>query len=145
MSWGTCYNGSNNIHPGFPALMSDGQYATDWNAACRMNTLLQQKAHITNNYNYRQYLIKNADTLIKQNQISACDDCCACKQNFGPRPIVDFPHYIFKSCADKTIPFGYEHSDLKNMYVSRCALQSRLTAPILTQDQMLMARLPNWN
>jgi hypothetical protein len=34
---------------------------------------------------------------------------------------------------------------LKNMYVSRCALQSRLTAPILTQDQMLMARLPNWN
>ena len=26
MSWGTCYNASNNIHSDFPALMSEGNF-----------------------------------------------------------------------------------------------------------------------
>ena len=42
MSWGTCYKASNNIHPGFPALMSEGNYVTDWNAACKMNDALKK-------------------------------------------------------------------------------------------------------
>ena len=25
MSWGTCYSGSNNIHFGFPPIMTDGR------------------------------------------------------------------------------------------------------------------------
>ena len=45
--------------------------------------------------------------------------------------------------ADKTQPFGYQHSDLKNLYTSAQSLQSRLSAPIMTQSQML--NLPNWN
>ena len=36
MSWGTCYSGSNNIHMGFPALMSDGRLYANWDAACEM-------------------------------------------------------------------------------------------------------------
>ena len=37
MSWGTCYNGSNNIHAGFPALMSDGRWASNWEPGCAIN------------------------------------------------------------------------------------------------------------
>lgn len=145
MSWGTCYRGSNNVHAGFPALMSEGLFATDWNTACTRNNLLKRRAGVSNNYNYRQYLIKNADSLIKDNQVAACDDCCACWQNFGPRPVDRFPHYIFKSCTDKTTPYGYQHSDLKNMYLTRCALESRLAAPIMTQASMLATGQQNWN
>ena len=40
MSWGTCYGGSNNIHFGFPPLMSDGRNYATWNPACDINTKL---------------------------------------------------------------------------------------------------------
>ena len=144
MSWGTCYKGSNNIHAGFPALMSDGQWATNYEPACAINNEIQNQAGITNNYNYRQYLIKNADSVITKNQVEACDNCCACWENFEERNIVKNPtKYIFKSCTDKTQPYGYENSDLKNMYISKKALQARLVAPIMTQAQML--NLPNFN
>ena len=141
MSWGTCYKGSNNIHAGFPALMSDGVVFTDWNTACKNNNVLKQKVGITNNYNYRQFLTKHADQIIKQNQRAACEQCCGCMENFGAQP-VSTGKYIFKSCSDKKIPFGYQTSDLKSLYLSDKALQSRLCAPLLTQDQMLT--FPNW-
>jgi len=143
MSWGTCYKGSNNIHAGFPALMSDGKWATNYEPACAINNEIQRESGITNNYNYRQYLIKNADSIITKNQIGACNNCCACWENFEERNIVKNPKYIFKSCTDKTQPYGYENSDLKNMYISKKALQARLVAPIMTQAQML--NLPNFN
>ena len=46
--------------------------------------------------------------------------------------------YLFKSLSDSSVPHGYESSDLKNMYLSRQALNSRLKAPILTQEHMLL-------
>ena len=142
MSWGTCYKGSNNIHAGFPALMSDGVIFTEWKASCKNNDIIKKNAGITNNYNYRQFLIKNADTIIEKNQLAACEQCCGCLENFGKQP-TNTGKYIFKSCADKTQPFGYETSNLKNMYLSDKSLQSRLCAPLLTQAQMLT--IPNWN
>ena len=54
MSWGTCYAGSNNIHMGFPPLMSDGRNYSTWNPACDLNTKLRNKLGISNNYDYRQ-------------------------------------------------------------------------------------------
>ena len=144
MSWGTCYKGSNNIHAGFPALMSDGVWATNWEPACSINNALQKRMGITSNYNYRQFLIKNADAVIKGNQMSACDNCCACWENFeAPNTNTNTSKYIYKSCTDKTVPYGYEGSDLKNIYLSSVALQGRLKAPILTQSQMLS--MPNFN
>ena len=142
MSWGTCFKGSNNVHPGFPAMMSDGQWATNWEPACAINNALKKQVGISNNYQYRQYLITHADSIIEKNQMSACDNCCACWENFNDRNKAT-SKYIFKSCSDQAKPFGYQGSDLKNLYVSSKALESRLVAPIMTQAQML--NLPNFN
>ena len=119
MSWGTCYSGSNNIHMGFPALMSDGRLYANWDAACEMNNALKAKEGIKNNYDYRQYLIKNGSQVMHQNAMAACDNCCACKENYNKTPRVN-DKYVFKSCSDKTVPFGYENSDLKNNCDARC-------------------------
>jgi hypothetical protein len=143
MSWGTCYKASNNIHPGFPALMSEGNYTTNWNSACKMNDLLKKNAGIQDNYQYRQYLIKNADQFIKKDQVDACAACCGCLQNFSTRPASQ--KYLFTSCTDSKTPFGYETSDLKNLYLSAKALQGRLVAPIMTQNEMLQRHYLNWN
>jgi len=80
---------------------------------------------------------------MKSNSVASCSQCCGCLETFNPVP--NSNKYLFTSCADKTQPFGYETSDLKNLYLSRSDLQSRLCAPIMTQDQMLQMGKPNYN
>jgi hypothetical protein len=143
MSWGTCYNAPNNIHNDFPALMSSGNLYTDYKSACKMNNEIKEKTGFKSNYEYRQWLIKNAYSVMKTNTVEACNQCCGCMENFTPRP--ESQKYLYKSCSDNTKPFGYESSDLKNLYLSRQSLQSRLTAPIMTQSEMLHLGLPNFN
>ena len=53
MSWGTCYKASNNIHAGFPAMMSEGNLYTDYDSACKMNNILKDKIGVKSNYQYR--------------------------------------------------------------------------------------------
>ncbi len=139
MSWGTCYGASNNIHFDFPPLMSDGRNYATWIPACKINTQIRKKNKITTNYDYRQYLTKNADNIIKQNQVNACDQCCGCWENFKKVPFTSTSKYLYKSCTDGGQPYGYENSDLKNLYLSRFALESKQIAPILTQEQYMLA------
>ena len=136
MSWGTCYAGSNNIHFDYPPLMSDGRNFANWNPACDINDKLMDESGIQTNYQYRQYLIQHADAVIKANQVAACDQCCVCQYGSN-QPKNPEGKYLYKSCADSTQPFGYETSDLKNMYTSRQALQSRLVAPLMSQQGLL--------
>lgn len=143
MSWGTCYGSSNNIHFDFPPLMSDGRNFANWQPACEINKSLRQRNNIKSNYDYRQFLIKNADAIIKKNQKAACDDCCGCWEKYNKVPVTPTGAYLYKSCTDTKSPYGYESSDLKNIYLSRFALQSKQTAPILTQDQYLLRREKN--
>ena len=46
---------------------------------------------------------------------------------------------------EKSQPYGYENSDLKQLYLSSQQLQARMVAPILTQEQYLLQRYPNPN
>ena len=39
--------------------------------------------------------------------------------------------YLFSSVYDNNRPFGYQNSDLKNVYLSRQQLQARAEAPLL--------------
>ena len=135
MSWATCFSGSNNIHYNSPPLMSDGRNFATWVPACAVNDMIQEKNNITTNYDYRQYLITNAKGLMKYNNTSACDQCSACLGLFKREPISASAKHIYVSHSDKSMPYGYEDSDLKNLYLSRRALQSRQIAPILTQEQ----------
>ena len=133
----SCYNSSNNVYTGFPALMSSGHFPE----STVSKRELKKNNGVKDNYGYRQFLINNADNLIIYNQEKACDRCCGCLQNFKPRP--DSQKYLFTSCNDSNKPFGYETSDLKNIYLSKKALQSRISAPIMTQSEMLSFRKHN--
>ena len=133
----SCYNSSNSVYTGFPALMSSGHFPE----STASKRELKKNNGVKDNYGYRQFLINNADNLILYNQEKACDRCCGCLQNFKPRP--DSQKYLFTSCNDSNKPFGYETSDLKNLYLSKKALQSRISAPIMTQSEMLSFRKHN--
>ena len=100
MSWGTCYKGSNNIHFNFPPLMDDGRNYSNYEAGASLDNKLKEKADIKTNTDYRKYLQTNADSIIKNNQLSACGECTTCPYFSGP--VQDLPNtkpYIFNKCV----------------------------------------------
>ena len=128
MSWATCYSGNNNIHFNYPPIMSDGRNYSQWQATAQINNEIKKEANITSNYEYRNYLTKNADSIIKYNQLQSCNECGSCYYT-NSQPIKNTNPYLFKSCGDQSTPYGYENSDLKNIYLSRHELQTRKIAP----------------
>ena len=123
MSWATCYSGSNNIHFNVAPMMSDGRMFTMFNPSCNANTKLRNNLNITNNYDYRQWLIKNGNNFRAKNYELAKNENSECVE--AARNIKTNDKYLFQGCADNSKPFGYESSDLKNMYLTRNQLKAR--------------------
>ena len=135
MSWGTCYAGVNNIHHDQPAKMSDGKTFTLYNPACDLNNKLQHKNGIKSNYEYRQFLINNGVSIMGRNSKLFCGENAECLHKSNNNNT--FSKYLFKNLQDNTTPYGYETSDLKNLYTSKQELNNSYVTPIVTQDQLL--------
>tara|TARA_Y100000768_G_scaffold386913_1_gene376524 strand:- start:3143 stop:3559 length:417 start_codon:yes stop_codon:yes gene_type:complete len=131
MSWGTCYKGSNNIHFDFPPLMSDGRNFSNYEASNLSDKKIKENINIKNNFQYRQYLQNNADSIIKKNQENACYECSTCNYLNDTNTNIDTHStpYVFNSTLSKDQPFGYQDSDLKNLYLSKQELNSVLNNP----------------
>ena len=138
MSWATCYSGSNNIHFNLPPIMSDGREYANYDPSCKANATLRNNLGIKNNYQYRQWLIKHGNEVAQANKLAACNQCSECVK--AAANASKTKKYLFQGCADNSRPYGYEDSDLKNLYLTSQALNSQLHAPILTQEQLLLAR-----
>jgi hypothetical protein len=128
-------NAKNNIHKHFPALMEDGNIYTNWHSASLTNDMLKTNSPHRDNYQYRQWLMRNAESVIKQNQVNSFADSCTNINKF--KSTSNSSKYIFRNCNDKITPPGYETSDLKDIYLSKQELQERLKAPIMTQEELL--------
>jgi len=121
MSWE--YKGSNNIHFNYPSIMMDGRNFSSYDMAPLLDKTLKENANIRTNSEYRKYLQHNADSIIKNNQLSACQECGVyinIKSNINNQS-----PYIFNSTLSKDQPYGYETSDLKNIYLSRSQLNAQ--------------------
>jgi hypothetical protein len=130
MSWGVCYSGSNNIHFNFPPIMNDGRNFAQWQPDAVVNNRIQKQEGITNNWSYRQYLQQNGLQIMNYNTTEACYELGLDPHvQTGKTPSDNVP-YTFRSTFDTSQPgFGYCNSDLKNPYLSREQLNSRLVAP----------------
>ena len=126
MSWGTCYNGSNNIHFNYPPLMEDSRLFSDYNSSVLNDNVLKHRNNIQTNSDYRKYLQTNSNAIIKNNQLIACNECSVCpyysKTNLEINKLTP---YIFDHTLSNIRPYGYETSDLKELYLSRQQLDSQ--------------------
>jgi len=138
MSWGTAYSGSNNIHFNFPPIMEDGRTFSSWVPGASLNDQLKATNNIQTNWDYRQFLMHNSDNIMDGNLQQAFYQTGY--TSVQSQPVSNSP-FLYASVADKNQPYGYEESDLKNIYLSREALQSRMISPVITQDQMLMQKM----
>lgn len=62
----------NNYHQDFPALMSDGRSFSNWQPTAVLNDQIRSREHLKTNWEYRQYLQKNANSIIAFDQSTAC-------------------------------------------------------------------------
>ena len=155
MSWGTCYSGSNNIHFDSPPIMNYGRNFSKWQPAAVINNEIRASENIKTNWNYRNYLVNNAEKIIGYNQREACDECSSCPPqysdpNLTPVQVDELNNsknspFLYSSSSDNSAPFGYESSNLKNIYLKDYELQARMIAPVLTQDQYLAQNYKNAN
>ena len=134
-----CYNGSNNQYNNYPPFMNDGRNFTDLRPEAMINENIREKQHITTNWNYRKYLQENSNKLIEANQLMACDECSACPF-YNTGTITNIP-FLFNGGQEK--PVGYETSDLKEIYLSKETMESRMSVPALDQDVLLSFKRAN--
>ena len=108
--------------------MADGRNFSSYDMAPALDKMVKKNANITTNTDYRRYLQTNADSIIKNNQLSACEECGTCLDlqktvTQGSSP------YIFSTILTTDQPYGYESSDLKNAYLSRQRLDALKHGP----------------
>jgi hypothetical protein len=133
--WENCYNASNNYDFNSPAKMADGRLWSQWQPSAVINERIQRKEGIQSNWGYRQYLQRNGLQIMNYNNQEACYTLGLDPHvNTGKTPSSNVP-YNFKGTFDSSTPgFGYSNSDLKNLYLSREQLNSRLIAPSINPN-----------
>ena len=145
MSNSSCNGASHNVYHAMPPIMADGRNFSNWNSNAVINQNTMNKNNIKSAFDYRQYLVNNADNIISINQNEACDQCCNCPPIYNSSKSKANAPYLYSSCLDNSTPPGYETSDLKTQYLSSAQLQSRLKTPIITQEELLAKGYPNFN
>ena len=136
MSWTNSHTSLNNYNKEYPEMMSDGRILSNWKFNTDINNEIIERENIQSNHDYRTYLTNNAEEIIKMNKLSACNQAQACRKNVKSDVNID-NKYIFKSVTDNNVPYGYETSDLKSVYLSRQELQARLSAPIVNKKDLI--------
>jgi hypothetical protein len=129
MSWATCYKTPHNIHLTFPGVMNDGRLFTSYNPNTVMNNELKKINNINSNQNYKQFLQNNAMDIMKMN-----GENCQYLNNTTIRfneNIKNGNPYLYHESFEKTQPYGYENSGVKNMYLSRQELNAKKTLQYL--------------
>lgn len=136
MSWATNYKGFNNIHSSIPPRMEDGRILKTYQLDQDLlnNNLLKDK-YIKTNQGYRDFLKKNADTIIDKNSVNTLM-LTGTPTLFNNKNEISNTPYIFEDLNDKQQPYGYEQSNLKNYYLTRESLDARLHEPsfVMTKD-----------
>lgn len=125
--------GTNNKYKEFPPLMSDGRSIVSNSQSIELlNKKLINENGITTNWKYRQYMIKNANTIMEYNfRESSNDTGYIIPLNQKKNEQLILP-YTFDSLNDSTKP--HQMTDLKNLYLSREQLNARKVIPVLSKN-----------
>lgn len=137
--WAKNFSSSHNVYFDFPPLMSDGRNFSGWQPGNAVNESIRRAENIKTNWDYRRFLTTNADQIMTLNKIDAVN-----VSGHGSFEVNEYEQenqrnvpFMYASVMDNREPFGYVQSDLKDTYLSREALQSRMIAPEITQEQVL--------
>ena len=97
-----CYKTTNNKYFNCPPRMSDGRHFTDYRPTCDVNNLIISNNNKLSNFDYRMYLIENAEKLIDINRMYTVEknSCGPCKEPYEIGTML--PERVNVSCDANT-------------------------------------------
>lgn len=131
---------THNLYKDFPPFMNDGRVlVASWQQESVTNNNLLQATGMKSNWEYRKHLTENAKTMIEKNQAETLNDIgYIARYSTAPEQSNTVPYY-YKSYLDNSQPFGYQSSDLKQLYLSAEQLNARKMAPVITETHLFNA------
>lgn len=139
---------TNNQFPIFPPKMADGRsLISSWNAESAETETFKRDnmedafnlSPLSPNWAYRRYMQKNGYQIMAKNFVDTANDTGVEIPDQEPDVYDQIvgggekgsrnAPYAFNSLGDSSQPAGYQESDLKDLYMSREQLNSRLYAP----------------
>jgi hypothetical protein len=135
---------SNNKYANFPALMTDGRsVSASWQPSAFVDESIRKDNNIQSNWQYRRYLINNANDIRSHNFNQACNDTGYYIRNEN-KEIENSTNYktphIYKNITDPVEHVGASNSDLKELYLTKEQLHARTVVPSITQAELIQ----NW-
>ena len=133
------YNNNNEM------IIGNDTNSVEWSPGVELNLEIKNKKNITKNWQYRKFITANADTIIKKNQMQACQQCCVCPSRYVS---LDVPlgqkettpnttPYLYDGCLSRYQPPGYEESLQKKTYLIKKDLQGRMSIPSITNHKLI--------
>ena len=154
------YN-TNNRYLGFPPLMCDGRcLVASWQPEADANNAILKRNNIQSNWEYRQYLTRNAPEIMRRNFVESANDIGYYERNAteigetNAQPILATSlsrPFMYSSVLEQPAHLGNENTDLKMEYLTREQLNAQQFSPVITQDELLRmtsqrgARVPGRN
>jgi hypothetical protein len=111
-------------------ILNDARNFTSYQPGTEIDNYIKTTFNITNNRQYREFLIKNSDNIIKNNQNLVCNQTSNC--NYKSQQFSNIQNnnpYIFNELTNDVIPNTFSNSDLKQNYLSREKLNSEKYSP----------------
>lgn len=121
-------------------IIENNQTFVTFQPGCKVNHDIREKHGIKSNSEYRKYLTNHAEQVIQFNQEQSLQMTGTINVKpffnqlseslFGNSSLTksNTPH-IYSSCQSNEKPYGYEDSDLKQQFLSKQQLESRMIAP----------------
>lgn len=98
-----CERASDNRFNNCPPRMDDGRHFTDYRPRCMSNFVMNNEQ--LSSFEYRQYLIKNTDSIMRRNSIAAykANACGPCVDPYNVGTML--PEQSIQSCNTSTCKF----------------------------------------
>ena len=109
---------------------------SSWQPGNSENSKLLRDNDINTNWNYRLYMIRNADKIIKINQSNACKYIGLSCTNTNKIDSANNLPFLYKSFSDDSAPRGYENSDAKSKYISDVSHQKQMITPLISEKKI---------
>jgi hypothetical protein len=127
------FSGSNNKYSNLPPIMADGRNYSNWQPETIINEQIKNNAGIKSNWEYREYLQKNANQIMKYNHLDAINSSGNNPTTYLNNNSSNNSPFIFNSTHDSRKPCCSENdSDLKKSYLSREQLNARMFSPSIS-------------
>ena len=106
-----------------------------WQPESLTNRNMQTNTGINSNWKYRQYIQKNANEIMKYNTMQSINETGNNPYTLLNNKAVGNTPYLYNSVHDLSEPlYGYRNSDLKQSYMAKEQMKSRMIAPSISTN-----------